>query len=141
MAQSTTVQNAVDLVVTHGGTNVSGSLQSASLTVTRENAQHFTAKGDWAFALVGKRKGSGTFTGYYSETAGEFYATMVASFEAGTSASLVLSPMGNASGEEAQTVSVFITSMPYTFDSATANAIMLAVPFVTTGALTRADVA
>ncbi len=142
MAQSTTIINAQALLISHGGTDVSGSSVSAEMTITRENSSQYTADGDWAFSLVGKRKVSGTLTGYYSETAAEFYAIMVAAFEAGTAAALILSPLGNdASGEEANTLNVFVTEMPYKFDSASADAIPLVIPFIGTGAVTRADVA
>ncbi len=142
MAQSTTIINAKALSISLSGTVVSGSSVSATMTVTRESSQYFTADGDWAKALSGKRKASGVLTGYMSETAAEFYATAIAAFEAGTSVALILSPLGNdASGEEAQTVNVILTAMPYNFDSASADPIGLAVPFLTDGAITRADVA
>ncbi len=142
MAQSTTIINSQALSISLNGTVVSGSSVSATLTITRENSQFYTAEGDWALALSGKRKGSGVITGRYSETAAEFYATAIAAFEAGTAVALILSPLGNdASGEEAQTVNVILTAMPYNFNSASADPIDLAVPFLTDGAVTRADVA
>jgi hypothetical protein len=141
MAQSTTIINAKALVVSIGGTAISGSLASATLTVNMENSQYYTADGDFADALVGKRQWSGTLNCYYSETAGEAYVLAVTAFEGGTSTALVLGAAGVASGDENLTGNVYFTSMPYNFDATSADPIMLAIPFVGKGALTRADVA
>ena len=143
MAQSTTILNAKALYVNVGAQTISGSTMSASLTVDIENSQHYTADGDFAFALVGKRRWAGTLNIYYSETVDtEAYGMLVAAFEGGTSTALVLSNSGNnATGEETLTGNVFFTQMPYVFDSSTAAANMLAVPFIGNGTLTRAETA
>lgn len=141
MAQSTTIINAKALYVSVAAQDISGSLASAALTVDMQNAQHFTADGDFAFALVGKRQWSGTLNIYYSETANEAYEEIRDAFEGGTSTAIVISADGNDSGDEALSGNVYFTSMPYSFDSGTADAIMVAAPFIGNGTLTRADVA
>ncbi len=141
MAQSTTIKNAKALFLSAGGQDVSGSLAGVDLTVDMENARHYTADGDFAFALVGKRQWGGVVNLYYSETASEAYDTCVTAFEGGTSTAIVLSVDGNDSGDEALTGNVYFTQMPYSFDSTVADAVMAAVPFIGNGTLTRADVA
>jgi hypothetical protein len=140
MAQSTTIINAKGLVTSIGGTAVAGSLASATLTVTMENSQFYTADGDFAAALVGKRQWSGTLNCYYSETAGEAYVLAVTAFEGGTSTALVIGVSGSAGGDENLTGNVYFYSMPYSFDATSADAVMMAIPFVGNGTLTRADV-
>ena len=140
MAQSTTIINAKVLYASVAAQDVSGSLQKADITVDAENAQHYTADGDFAFALVGKRRWAGVLTGYYSETANEFYDEVVTAFEAGTATAIVVSADGNDIGDEALSGNVRFTQMPYSFDSSSADAIMLAVPFIGDGTLARADV-
>jgi len=141
MAQSTTIKNAKGLLTSVGGTAIAGSLASVTLTVEMENSQYYTADGDFADALVGKRKWSGVVNCYYSETAGEAYPLIATAFEGGTSTAVVIGAVGAASGDENLTGNVYFTSMPYDFDATSADPIMLAVPFVGKGALTRADVA
>ena len=141
MAQSTTILNAKALYVGVGGNDVSGSSASATLTVNMENSLFYTADGDFAAALVGKRQWTGTLNAYYSETAGESYKLLATAFEAGTSTAVVLSIQGNDSGEEALSGNVYFTSMPYSFDATSADATMVAVPFIGNGTLTRANVA
>jgi hypothetical protein len=141
MAQSTTTLNAKALYVSVTAQDISGSLASANLNVNMENSQHYTADGDFAIALVGKRNWSGTLNVYYTETANEAYEEIVTAFEAGTNTAIVVSVLGNDSTEEALSGNVYFTSMPYTFDATSADATMLAVPFVGNGTLTRADVA
>lgn len=141
MAQSTTIINAKALYVSVGGTEVSGSAASAALTVAIDNALHATADGDFYFALVGKKQWSGTLNIYYSETAGEAYPLIATAADAGTSTAIVLSNAGNTSGDETLAGNVYFTSLPYSFDATTADATMLAVPFIGNGTLTRADVA
>jgi hypothetical protein len=140
MAQSTTVINAKGLVTSVGGTAIAGSLASVDLTVDMENAQFFTADGDFAAALVGKRQWSGTLNCYYSETAGEAYPLIATAFEGGTSTALVIGVAGNSAGDENLTGNVFFTSMPYSFDATSAEPTMVSVPFIGNGTLTRADV-
>ena len=140
MAQSTTIINAKGLVTSIGGTAVAGSLASATLTVTMENSQFYTADGDFAAALVGKRQWSGTLNCYYSETAGEAYVLAVTAFEGGTSTALVIGVAGSAGGDENLTGNVYFTSMPYSFDATSADPVLMAIPFVGNGTLTRADV-
>jgi hypothetical protein len=141
MAQSTTIQNAKALYIGVGGNDVSGSAASAQLTVAMDNSLFATADGDFYAALVGKRQWSGTLNVYYSETAGQSYKLLATAFEGGTSTALVLSALGNDSTEETLTGNVYFTSMPYSFDATTADAILLAVPFIGNGTLTRANVA
>jgi hypothetical protein len=141
MAQSTTILNAKALFIGVGGNDVSGSSASANLTVTMENSLGYTADGDFAFALVGKRQWSGTLNCYYSETGGESYKLLATAFEGGTSTALVLSLQGNDSSEEALSGNVYFTSMPYSFDATSADATMVSVPFIGNGTLTRANVA
>lgn len=140
MAQSTTIINAKALYVSVAAQDISGTLASAQLTVNMQNSQHFTADGDFAFALVGKRDWSGTLNIYYSETANEAYEEVRDAFEGGTSTAIVISVDGNDIGDEALSGNVYFTSMPYSFDSTTADANMLSVPFIGNGTLTRADV-
>ena len=140
MAQSTTVINAKALVVKIGGTAISGSAASAALSVDMENSQFYTADGDFAASLTGKRKWSGTLNCYYSETAGEAYALAATAFEAGTSTALVLGVAGVAVGDENLTGNVYFTQMPYNFDATSAEPVMVAIPFIGNGTLTRADV-
>ena len=140
MAQSTTIINAKALVVSIGGNTISGSTASATLTVNMENSQFFTADGDFAAALTGKRQWSGTLNCYYSETAGEAYLLAATAFEAGTSTALVLGVAGITQGDENLTGNVYFTSMPYNFDATSADPVMVAIPFIGNGTLTRADV-
>ena len=140
MAQSTTIINAKALVIKIGGTAISGSAASATLAVTMENSQFYTADGDFAAALVGKRQWSGVLNCYYSETAGEAYVLAVTAFEGGTSTALVLGVAGVAVGDENLTGNVYFTSMPYNFDATSADPTMVAIPFIGNGTLTRADV-
>jgi len=140
MAQSTTIINAKALVVSIGGNTISGSTASATLTVNMENSQFFTADGDFAAALTGKRQWSGTLNCYYSETAGEAYLLAATAFEAGTSTALVLGVAGVTAGDENLTGNVYFTSMPYNFDATSADPVMVAIPFIGNGTLTRADV-
>ena len=140
MAQSTTIINAKGLITSIGGTAIAGSLASVNLTVAIENSQHYTADGDFADALVGKKNWSGTVNCYYSETAGEAYPLIVTAFDAGTATAVVINVAGGAAGDEGHTGNVYFTSMPYVFDSTSADAIMVSVPFIGKGALTRADV-
>jgi len=141
MAQSATIINGKALYVSVGGQAIAGSTMSASLTVDIENSQHYTADGDFAFALVGKRRWSGTLNIYYSETATEAYAECVSAFEGGTNSALVISVAGNNSGDEALSGNAYFTQIVYPGDASTAAALQLAVPFVGNGALTRANVA
>jgi hypothetical protein len=140
MAQSTTIINAKALVVSIGGNTISGSTASATLTVNMENSQFYTADGDFAAALTGKRQWSGTLNCYYSETAGEAYLLAATAFEAGTSTALVLGVAGVTAGDENLTGNVYFTSMPYSFDATSADPVMVAIPFIGNGTLTRADV-
>ena len=140
MAQSTTIINAKALVVSIGGNTISGSTASATLTVNMENSQFYTADGDFAAALTGKRQWSGTLNCYYSETAGEAYLLAATAFEAGTSTALVLGVAGVTAGDENLTGNVYFTSMPYNFDATSADPVMVAIPFIGNGTLTRADV-
>ena len=140
MAQSTTIINAKALVVSIGGNTISGSTASATLTVNMENSQFYTADGDFAAALTGKRQWSGTLNCYYSETAGEAYLLAATAFEAGTSTALVLGVAGITAGDENLTGNVYFTSMPYNFDATSADPVMVAIPFIGNGTLTRADV-
>ena len=141
MAQSTTIINGKALYVSVTAQDISGSLASADLTVTMENSQFYTADGDFAAALVGKRQWGGTLNVYYSETSNEAYDEIVTAFEGGTNTAIVVSVLGNDSTEEALSGNVYFTSMPYSFDATSADATMLSVPFVGNGTLTRADVA
>jgi len=140
MAQSTTIINAKALVVSIGGNTISGSTASATLTVNMENSQFYTADGDFAAALTGKRQWSGTLNCYYSETSGEAYLLAATAFEAGTSTALVLGVAGITQGDENLTGNVYFTSMPYNFDATSADPVMVAIPFIGNGTLTRADV-
>jgi len=140
MAQSTTVINGKGLITSIGGTAIAGSLASVNLNVTIENSQFYTADGDFAAALVGKKQWSGTVNCYYSETAGEAYPLIVTAFDAGTSTAVVINVAGGGAGDEGHTGNVYFTSMPYNFDATSADPIMLAIPFVGNGTLTRADV-
>ena len=141
MAQSTTIINAKQLYATVTTQDISGSLASVTLTVDMQNAQHFTADGDFAFALVGKRQWSGSFNIYYSETSNEAYDELVTAFEGGTNTAILIVVDGNDSGDESLAGNVYFTSMPYTFDATTADGIMMSVPFVGNGTLTRSTVA
>ena len=140
MAQSTTIKNAKALVVSIGGNTISGSTATATLTVNMENSLFYTADGDFAAGLTGKRQWSGTLNCYYSETAGEAYPLIATAFEAGTSTALVLAVVGVAQGDENLTGNVYFTSIPYNFDATSADPVMVAVPFIGNGTLTRADV-
>ena len=140
MAQSTTIVNAKALITSIGGTAIAGSLASANLSVTMENSQFYTADGDFAAALVGKRQWSGVLNCYYSETAGEAYVLAVTAFEGSTSTALVMGVTGGGAGAENLTGNVYFTAMPYNFDATSADPVMLAIPFIGNGTLARADV-
>ena len=140
MAQSTTIINGKGLITSIGGTAIAGSLASVTLTITIENSQFYTADGDFAAALVGKKQWSGVANVYYSETAGEAYPLIATAFDAGTSTAVVINVAGGGAGDEGHTGNVYFTSIPYGFDSTSADPIMLAIPFIGNGTLTRADV-
>jgi hypothetical protein len=105
-----------------------------------ENSQFYTADGDFAAALVGKRQWNGTINCYYSETAGEAYVLMITAFEGSTSTAITVSVAGGAGGDEQLSGNVYFTGAPYSFDSGSADPVMMAFPFVGNGTLTRADV-
>lgn len=137
MAQSTTIINAKALYLSAGGTDISGSIAGITLAVDDENAQHYTADGGAAFSLVGKYRWGGTVNIYYSETSSEAYDVMVAAREAGTTLAMIASVAGNNMGDETLSGSIYVVGMPYAFDSTSPDAVLMSVPFIGTGALTR----
>lgn len=138
MPQSTTTINAKALSVTVSGQDICGTTTQVDLTVERLTAEFFTACGDYPVVLVGKRRWSGTLNFAYSETANEAHDVIVTAFDAGTAAAVVFSPAGGNTGDLQWSGNVLFTSMPYSFNPGDANAIMLSVPFLGTGDLTRA---
>lgn len=140
MPQSTTTINAVALSVTVSGQDICGTTTQVDLTIERLTSEFFTACGDYPVVLVGKRRWSGTLNIAYSETANEGHDIVVTAFDAGTAAAMVLSPAGGNVGDLQWSGNVLFTSMPYTFNPGDAAVILLSVPFLGTGALTRAAV-
>lgn len=140
MAQSTTIKNARVMSISIDGTDVCGSVQSIDWSDDREISSYFTACGDGARYLTGKRTISGTLNIYYSETAGEAYKLVAAAYENVTEAAIVTSPTGGNSGNEQFTMTVLFTGFPINLDPSSADAIAIAVPFVVQGVPTRAAV-
>ena len=140
MPQSTTIKNAKALSITADGNDICGTLASVDFTDERQTAEFYTACGDYALFLTGKRKVTGTLNIYFSETSGEGYLTLADAYDAETEITLVLSPTGGASGNQEWTGTILLSSLPMSFNPGDAGPIMVAVPFLAKGAFTRAAV-
>ena len=140
MAQSTTIVNANVMSISVGGTDICGSTQSIDWSDDRQVAAFFTACGDGARHLVGKRTVAGTLNIYFSETAGEATLLVEVAYENKTETALVTSPTGGTAGNQQWTMTVLFTAFPMSFNPGGADPISIAVPFVVQGLPTRAVV-
>ncbi len=140
MAQSTTIQNAVAMSISIGGTDICGTTQSIDWSDDRQVAAFFTACGDGARHLVGKRTIAGTLNIYFSETAAEAYLLAMVAYENKTETAMIVSPTGGTAGNQQWTMTVLFTAMPMSFNPGGADPIAIAVPFVCQGLPTRAVV-
>lgn len=140
MAQSTTIVNSVSMSISVGGTDICGTTASIDWSDDRQVAAFFTACGDGARHLLGKRTIAGTLNIYFSETAGEAFLVLVAAYEAQTESAIIVSPTGGGSGNQQWTFTALFTAMPMSFNPGAADPIAIAVPFVVQGTGARAAV-
>lgn len=146
MAQTTTAINACGARIeldNSGGTpvDISGSSNTANLTVSKETATGVTFEGDWNFRLQCKKDGSLEISTMWTTAAAEGRAILEEWFDSGGARTISVYPNGTGIGERVYTGEFVLTELSIPMTGGDAAPIVVSATLEPDGAIDFATAA
>ena len=133
------VYAATDHKITVNGTNLSSSLQSATLDLSSDELETTAFGGGWRTRVAGLKSGSVTLNFFQDFAAAAVDATLYPLYSAGSYATVVITPTSTAvSATNPAYTAVCLVSQYQPYSSSVGDIATLSVTWMTNGTVSRA---